>query len=124
MLKVINHIQSHQGKFAEGIHLKFKVSRHPSRSYDDHLMVKMDTRADVNCMNEKTYTALFPEVKLSVCPHEIQNFRNSVADISILRQFCNYLQFKGKKYENTFLVTNANDCPNLLTMKPLSGWVH
>ena len=57
----------------------------------------------------------FPEVKLSVCPHEIQNFRNSTADTSILRQFCTYLQFKGEKYQNTFIVTDANDCPNLLS---------
>ena len=66
-------------------------------------------------MNEKTFKKLFPKVKLSVCPHEIQNFGNSVADISILGQFCTYLQFKGEKYLNTFIVTNANDCPNLLS---------
>ena len=54
-------------------------------------------------------------MKLSVCPHEIQNFGNSVADISILGQFCTYLQFRGEKYLNTFIVTNANDCPNLLS---------
>ena len=57
----------------------------------------------------------FPEVQLSVCPHEIQNFGNSVADISILGQFCTYLEFRGEKYLNTFVVTNANDCPNLLS---------
>ena len=56
---------------------------------------------------------LFHKVKLSVCPHEIQNFGNSVADISILGQFRTYLQFRGEKYLNTY-VTNANDCPNLL----------
>ena len=78
-------------------------------------MVRVDTGADVNCMNEKTFTELFPEVKLSVCPHEIQNFGNSVADISILGQFCTYLQFRGEKYLNTFIVTNTNDCPNLLS---------
>ena len=66
-------------------------------------------------MNEKTFKNIFPEVKLSVCPHEIQNFENSVADISILGQFCTYLQFRGDKYLNTFIVTNANDCPNLLS---------
>ena len=66
-------------------------------------------------MNEKTFKKLFPEVKLSVCPHEIQNFGNSVADISILGQFRTYLQFRGEKYLNTFIVTNANDCPNLLS---------
>ena len=66
-------------------------------------------------MNEKTFRKLFPKVKLSVCPHEIQNFGNSVADISILGQFCTYLQFRGEKYLNTFSVTNANNCPNLLS---------
>ena len=60
-------------------------------------------------MNEKTFKKLFLKVKLSVCPHEIQNFGNSVADISILGQF------SGEKYLNTFIVTNANDCPNLLS---------
>ena len=78
-------------------------------------MVRVDTGADVNCMNEKTFKKLFPKVKLSVCPHEIQNFGNSVADISILGKFCTYLQFRGEKYLNTFIVTNANKCPNLLS---------
>ena len=78
-------------------------------------MVRVGTGADVNCMNEKTIKRLFPKVKLSVCPHEIQNFGNSVTDISILRQFHTYLQFRGEKYLNTFIVTNANDCPNLLS---------
>ena len=78
-------------------------------------MVRVDTGADVNCMNEKTFKKHFPKVKLSVCPHEIQNFGNSVADISILEQFHTYLQFRGEKYLNTFIVTNANDCPNLLS---------
>ena len=66
-------------------------------------------------MNEKTFKKLFPKMKLSVCPHEIQNFGNSVADISILGQFLTYLQFRGEKYLNTFIVTNANDCRNLLS---------
>ena len=66
-------------------------------------------------MNEKTFNERFPEEELSVCPHKIQNFRNSIADISILEQFCTYLEVSGKKYLNTFIVTNANDCPNLLS---------
>ena len=37
------------------------------------------------------------------------------SDISILGQFCTYLQFRGEKYLNTFIVTNANDCPILLS---------
>ena len=74
-----------------------------------------DTGADVNCMNETTFRKLFPKVKLDVCPHEIQNFGNSTADISILGQFQTFLLFRGKKYLNTFIVTNANNCPNLLS---------
>ena len=66
-------------------------------------------------MNEKTFRKLFPKVELSVCTHSVQNFGNSTADVYILGQFCTYLKFRGKKYLNTFVVTNANDCPNILS---------
>ena len=113
MLKIVNHIGATSG--SQEKHLKFPIDVDPRGPYKHHLVVRVDTGADVNCMNEKTFKKLFPEVKLSVCPHEIQNFGNSIADISILGQFHTYLQFRGKKYLNTFIVTNANDCPNLLS---------
>ena len=113
MLKIVNHIGATKG--SQEKHLKFPMDVDPSGPYKDQLVVRVDTGADVNCMNEKTFRRLFPKVKLSVCPHEIQNFGNSVADISILGQFCTYLQFRGEKYLNTFIATNANDCPNLLS---------
>ena len=113
MLKLVNHIGATKGP--QGKHLKFPIDIDPRGPYKHHLVVRVDTGADVNCMNEKTFKELFPEVKLSVCPHEIQNFGNSVVDISILGQFHTYLQFRGEKYLNTFIVTNTNDCPNLLS---------
>ena len=113
MLKIVNHIGATSG--SQEKHLKFPINVDPGGPYKHHLVVRVDTGADVNCMNEKTFKKLFPEVKLYVCPHEIQNFGNSVADISILGQFHTYLQFRGEKYLNTFIVTNANDCPNLLS---------
>ena len=113
MLKIVNHIGATKGP--QGKHLKFPIDIDPRGPYKHHLVVRVDTGADVNCMNEKTFTELLPEVKLSVCPHETQNFGNSVADISILGQFCTYLQFRREKYLNTFIVTNANNCPNLLS---------
>ena len=113
MLKIVNHIGTTSG--SQEKHLKFPIDVDPRGPYKDHLMVRVDTGADVNCMNEKTFKKLLPEVKLSVCPYEIQNFGNSIADISILGQFHTYLQFRGEKYLNTFIVTNANDCPNLLS---------
>ena len=111
MLKVINHTGTTSGTQC----LKFPIDVDPRGSYKHHIEVSIDTGADVNCMNEKTFRKLFPKVELSVCPHSIQNFGNSTADIYILGQFCTYLQFRGKKYLNTFVVTNANDCPNTLS---------
>ena len=113
MLKLVNHIGTTSG--SQEKHLKFPIDVDPRGPYKNHLIVRVDTGADVNCMNEKTFRRLFPKVKLSVCPYEIQNFGNSTADISILGQFCTYLQFRGEKYLNTFIVTNANDWPNLLS---------
>ena len=113
MLKLINHIGTTNG--TQEKHLKFPIDMDVRGSYKDHLIVRVDTGADVNCMNETTFRKLFPKVQLDVCPYEIQNFGNSIADISILGQFQMYLQFRGKKYLNTFIVTNANDCPNLLS---------
>ena len=111
MLKVINHTGTTSGTQF----LKFPIDVDPRGSYKHHLEVSINTGADVNCMNEKTFKKLFPEVELSVCPHSIQNFGNSTADIYILGQFRTYLQFRGRKYLNTFIVTNANDCPNILS---------
>ena len=113
MLKIVNHIGTTSG--TQEKHLKFPIDVDVRGPYKHHLVVKVDTGADVNCMKEKTFRKLFPKVKLDVCPYEIQNFGNSTADISILGQFQTYLQFWGKKYLNTFIVTNANDCPNLLS---------
>ena len=113
MLKIINHIGTTNG--TQEKHLKFPIDVDVRGSYKNHLIVRVDTGADVNCMNETTFRKLFPKVQLDVCPYEIQNFGNSTADISILGQFQTYLQFKGKKYLNTFIVTNANNCPNLLS---------
>ena len=111
MLKLINHIGTTSGTQF----LKFPIDVDPRGTYKHHLEVSIDTGADVNCMNEKTFKKLFPEVELSVCPHSIQNFGNSTADVYILGQFHTYLQFRGRKYLNTFIVTNANDCPNILS---------
>ena len=113
MLKIVNHIGATKGP--HGKHLKFPINVDPRGPYKHHLVVRVDTGADVNCMNEKMFNEPFPEMKLSVCLHEMQNFGNSVADISILGQFRTCLQFRGEKYLNIFIVTNANNCPNLLS---------
>ena len=111
MLKLVNHIEVNKG----GKPPIFPIASHPKGPCKHHIVVRVDTGADVNCRNEKTFNELFPGVQLSVCPHEIENLGNSVADISILGQFCTYLEFRAESYLNTFIVTNVNDCPNLLS---------
>ena len=113
MFKLVNNIEATKG--SQGKHLKFPIAKHPKGPYKHHIVVRVDTGADVNCMNETTFNELLSKVQLSVCPHEMQNFGNSTADISILEQFCTYLEFRGEKYLNIYIVTNANDCPNLLS---------
>ena len=113
MLKVVKHIEATKGP--EGKHLKSPIAKHPKGPYKHHIVVKVDTGADVNYMNEKTFNEFFPEVKLSACPHKIQNFRNSISDISILGQFHTYLECRHEKHLNSYIITNVNDCPNLLS---------
>ena len=57
MLKIVNNIGANRGP--QGEHLKFPISTHPKGLYKHHLVVRVDTGADVNCMNEKTFNELF-----------------------------------------------------------------
>ena len=59
ILKVVNHIGAKRGKFNEGKHLKFPIASHPRGPYNHHIVVRVDTSADVNCMNENTFNELF-----------------------------------------------------------------
>ena len=62
MLKTVNHIETNRGKFNQGKHLKFPIVSHPKGPYNHHLVVRVDTGADVNCMNDETFQGLFPKV--------------------------------------------------------------
>ena len=53
MLRIVNHIGTTSG--SQGNHLKFPIDVDPRGPYKNHLIVKVDTGADVNCMNEKTF---------------------------------------------------------------------
>ena len=64
MLKIVNHIGATRG--SQEKHLKFPINVDPRGPYKHHLVVRVDTGADVNCMNEKTFKKLFPKVKLSM----------------------------------------------------------
>ena len=60
---MVNHIEANKGKFNEGKCLKFPIASHPIGPYNHHIVVRVDTGADVNCMNENTFKELLPEVQ-------------------------------------------------------------
>ena len=115
MVKVINHTGTTKGSQGQ---LKFPIDVEFRGQYKHHLEVRVDTGADVNCMNEKTFRRLFPKVELSVCPHSIKNFGNSTADIYILGQFCTFLKFRG--------IHSAIHAPQqeVNTCNTCTDWVH
>ena len=59
VLKIVNHIGATRG--SQEKHLKFPIDVDPRGPYKHHLVVRVDTGADVNCMNEKTFKKLFPK---------------------------------------------------------------
>ena len=61
MLKIVNHIGTTKG--SQEKHLKFPIDVEHRGPYKHHLVVRVDTGADVNSMNEKTFKRLFPKVK-------------------------------------------------------------
>ena len=67
MLKIVNHIGATSG--SQEKHLKFPIDVDPRGPYKHHLVVRVDTGAAVNCMNEKTFKKLFLKVK----PDSLQN---------------------------------------------------
>ena len=124
MVKLINSLRKQGNGVQTQIpekNLKFKIALHPWKTFDDQIIMRVDTDAYINCSNENTFNVLFPEVKLEHCKHIVKNFGNPIADIQILGEFQAFLLFKGVKYLNTFIVINANDFPNLLGHDSIYG---
>ena len=57
MLKIVNHTGATKG--SQEKHLKFPIDVDPRGHYKHHLVVRVDTGADVNCTNEKTFKEAF-----------------------------------------------------------------
>ena len=104
MLKIVNHIGATRGP--QGKHLKFPIATHPKGPYKHHLVVRV---------NEKTFNELFPEVELSVCPHKMQNLEMQLQTFQYWDNSIPTWSLGDEKYLNTFIITNGNDCPNLLS---------
>ena len=81
-------------------------------SFDRKLTLEADTGADMNAINKKTFTELFPDVELEELTHILQNFDKRL--IKPIGSFRCFLRWKGHKYRVKFEVMGI-ETPNLLS---------
>ena len=86
---------------------------------DGKVLLKADTGADMNTLNEATFKELFLRFPIDkLCPNDIElaNYGNS--GVNILGSIPLFVKWHGKVYKQTFHVTDANSSPNLRSRKP------
>ena len=81
-------------------------------SIDRKLPLLIDTGADANAINKKTFDLLFPEVKLEESSFCLQNFDKRL--IKPIGSFRCFLRWQGHKYRVQMVVMNENT-PNILS---------
>ena len=81
-------------------------------SIDRKLPLQVDTGADANAINKKTFDLLFPEVKLEESNFCLQNFDKRL--IKPIGSFRCFLRWQGHKYRVQIEVMNENT-PNILS---------
>ena len=81
-------------------------------SFDRKLVLQMDTGADANAINKKTFDQLFPEVELEESTFILKNFNERL--IKPIGSFRCFLRWKGHKYRIQIEVMGA-DTPNILS---------
>ena len=81
-------------------------------SFDRKLTLQVDTGAEANAINKKTFNALFPDVELEESTHVLQNFDKRL--IRPIGSFRCFLRWKGYKNRVKIEVMGI-DTPNLLS---------
>ena len=117
MLKIVNHIGATSG--SQEKHLKFPIDVDPRGPYKHHLVVRVDTGADVNCMNEKTFKKLFPEVKLLYVP-----MRYRTLETRLQTSFALTCISGEKSIKILLLSPTPMTAPIYLAMEQPSEWVY
>ena len=81
-------------------------------SFDRKLTLQVDTGADANAINNKTFDQLFPEVELEESTFVLRNFDKRL--IKPIGSFRCFLRWKGHKYRVQIEVMGT-DTPNILS---------
>ena len=79
-------------------------------SINDKVILKIDTGADVNTLNRKTFHRLFPDVQLRTSSVIFDS-----TYIQPLGTFKCFLRWKGKRYRTDMEVMDSDDTPNVLS---------
>ena len=83
-------------------------------SSQQSVLLKADTRADVNLMNRKTFDQLFGQAKvLQPTPIRMENYGNTA--VKVLGRFHAFLRWKDRVYKQIFYITDCDRSPNLLS---------
>ena len=82
-------------------------------SMDKKITMKIDTGADVNAINKKTFKTLFPDVQLQPSTVVLENFDSSY--IQPMGRFKAFLRWKGRKYRIDVEVMDSDTIPNVLS---------
>ena len=82
-------------------------------SIDKKVTLKLDTGADVNAFNRKTFYELFPDVQLQPSTVILANFNKLM--MKRMGAFKCFLHWKGKVYRIQAEVMDSDDTPNVLS---------
>ena len=77
------------------------------------VLLKADTGADVNLVNNVTFDSLFDRSVLQLTPIRMENYGNT--GITVLGKFHAFLKWKDRMYRQLFYVTDCDKSPNLLS---------
>ena len=107
----VPHVNKHLIKFP--IALEQTILRNKNNvDSPQSVLLKADTRADVNLMKRKTFNQLFGEAKgvLQLTPIKMENYGNTA--VKVLGMFHAFLRWKDKVYKQLFYVTDCDRSPN------------
>ena len=95
---------------SKDINIEFGVVGKQHNSIDKKLMMKLDTGADVNAINRKTFKKLFPDVQLRPSSTIPENFDKTL--VRPMGTFKCFLRWKSNVYR---VDMNQDDSPNVLS---------
>ena len=88
--------------------------RKPAKMPCPTVLLKADTRADVNLLNSSTFNITIGDRSLFQ-PSTLWMEAYGNSTVSVLGQSHTFLRWKGRVYQQLFYITSANASPNLLS---------